>query len=94
MVYGNYTERKVKIKKMDLIEKGLWKTEYEPKAKPEGALLVGLILAGIGMAILACSFWVILEVGQWLRLGGLIFFLIGIALIIYYAIIKRTTVQH
>ena len=94
MVYGTYTEHKEKIRKMDLIEKGLWKPEYEPKAKLEGALLAGLILAGIGAAILAGSFWVIWEVGQWLRLGGLITLLIGIALITYYAIIKRTTIQR
>jgi len=90
-VYATSKEHKEKMRKMDLIEKGLWKPEYEPKAKPEGALLAGLILAGIGVAILAGSFWVIWEVGQWLRLGGLIFLLIGIALTIYYYVLKRKT---
>ncbi|MGQ9469116.1 MAG: DUF6249 domain-containing protein, partial [Nitrososphaerales archaeon] len=94
VVYGTYTEHKEKMRKMDLIEKGLWKPEYEPKVKPEGALLAGLIIAGIGVAILAGSFWVIWDIGQWLRLGGLIILLIGIALITYYATIKRTTVQR
>lgn len=43
-------------RKMALIEKGLWKPEYE-RARPETALGFGLFLSAIGAALLVGSFW-------------------------------------
>jgi hypothetical protein len=74
-----YLGHKENMKRLELIEKGLWKPEYEKRE----ALGAGCILAGIGVAIFVGSFWIIWENVQWLRLGGLIIFFLGIALVTY-----------
>lgn len=78
-----YFGHKQDMKRMDLIEKGLWKPEYETRE----ALFVGFVLTGLGVAILIGSLWITLEPD--LRLGGLMALFVGMALILYDRIKRR-----
>lgn len=50
-----YAYYKLRTKKMDLIQRGLWKAEYE-RVVPETALLWGMFLVALGSAILVGLF--------------------------------------
>jgi len=72
-------------KDMALIEMGL----YQPKApSPPGqaVLFWGLVLTGIGIALIISSIWV---VGGWLLLGGLVLGLLGGAFLVFFTITQR-----
>ncbi|RLC61184.1 MAG: hypothetical protein DRI01_08905 [Chloroflexi bacterium] len=76
-----WTEHK---KDMALIEKGLY--QPKPPSSPEQTVLMwGLILTCVGIALAIGSIWV---VGGWLRLGGLVLGLVGIAFLIFFTITK------
>ena len=68
---------------MALIEKGL----YQPKPPVplnQAVLLPGFILTGIGAGAAIGSIWIVADWIGWLRLGGLVLALIGIALIAFF----------
>jgi heme/copper-type cytochrome/quinol oxidase subunit 3 len=91
--YHRYLDHKKDMRKMDLIEKRLWKPEYEMLELKEVALLIGLIIAAVGFAILLGSLFIVWENVGWLRLGGFITLCIGIAFIIFHATIRKKPTQ-
>jgi hypothetical protein len=72
-----------------LIEKGLYQPEKPETAGPPGwgFLLVGSVLAGIGIALIVSTF--VFQIGRAMGIPGLIVLFIGIALLIVYFIAKE-----
>jgi hypothetical protein len=72
-----------------LIEKGLYQPEKSETAGPPGwgFLLVGSVLAGIGIALIVSTF--VFQIGRAMGIPGLIVLFIGIALLIVYFIAKE-----
>ena len=70
-------------KDMALIEKGL----YQPKPSiplSQAILLPGFILTGIGVGAAIGSIWIVADWAVWLRFGGLVLALLGIAMIAFF----------
>ncbi|KPV62635.1 MAG: hypothetical protein AOA66_1265 [Candidatus Bathyarchaeota archaeon BA2] len=86
---GITSEHKEKMKRLELIEKGLWKPEYDMKVPvAEKVLGGGFVLAAIGSAVLVGL--QITELAKTVYLiGGLILLFLGIALIAYGIILKK-----
>ena len=82
-----YVYYKLKSRRMDLIEKGLWKREYEGE-NADTVLLWGLIAVAIGAAILLG--WIISdETDVCLRMiTGMIPFFVGVSLLVYFCLSK------
>lgn len=79
-------------KDMTLIEKGLYQPK-QPKAPGPpgwGFLLAGSVVTGIGIALIISA--LIFHIGKATGIPGLIFFFIGIALIVVYSITKEKKV--
>ena len=72
-----------------LIEKGLYQPEKsEPAGSPGwGFLVVGSVLAGIGIAFSISTF--VFQMGRAIGIPGLILLFIGIALLVVYFIAKE-----
>jgi hypothetical protein len=72
-----------------LIEKGLYQPEKPEPAGPPGwgFLVVGSILAGIGIALVVSTF--IFQMGRVIGVSGIIVLFIGIALLVVYFIAKE-----
>jgi quinol-cytochrome oxidoreductase complex cytochrome b subunit len=83
-----YLEHK---KKLDLIDRGLWKPE-EKQEKPEHKLITGLFFFLLGVALLigSCLPGVEPDLVGGLRISGLLTTAAGMALLIAYAICKKT----
>ena len=82
-----YVYYKLKSRRMDLIEKGLWKPEYEDK-EVQTALLVGLIAVAIGGAILL-GWNISEETDICLRvITGMIPLSVGLSLLVYFCLSK------
>lgn len=82
-----YTEHR---QKMAMIEKGI-KPEELRKAqtfRPEGMLIGGLVLIGIGFAFLLAQ--ILGELSKWIYIPGFFFLFIGIALMISYYLIRKS----
>ena len=77
-------------KKMALIEKGLYSQEEhaKPKNPAQQVLGWGLVLTGFGIALLIGFFW---GGTPDVALPGLIFGFIGVALLIFFAVIRKRT---
>jgi hypothetical protein len=75
-----------------LIEKGLYQPEKTEPAGPPGwgFLVVGSVLAGIGIALIVSTF--IFQIGRAIGIPGLILLFIGIALLIVYFVAKEKKV--
>ncbi len=80
-----YLEHK---KKLDLIDRGLWKPE-EKQEKPEHKLITGLFFLLLGAALLFGSYFTEPDLVSGLRISGLLTTAAGIALVIAYVIGKR-----
>jgi hypothetical protein len=72
-----------------LIEKGLYQPEKPEPAGPPGwgFLVVGSVLAGIGIALIVSTF--VFQMGRAIGIPGFILLFIGIALLIVYFIAKE-----
>jgi hypothetical protein len=66
-----------------LIETGL----YRPLSRAQSFQVWGLVVTGVGMALFVGSFWVGMP---GVELGGLVVAFIGIALLIFSAVTRRT----
>ena len=84
-VFLAYLEHK---KKIDLIDRGLWKPE-EKQEKPEHKLLTGLFFSLLGAALLFGSYFTEPGMVSGLRISGLLTTAAGISLVIAYIIGKR-----
>jgi hypothetical protein len=75
-----------------LIEKGLYEPKQPDRPGPPGwgFLVVGAILAGIGVALLVSSF--LFQIGKGTGIPGLVFLFIGIALLLVYFVAKEKRV--
>ena len=98
--WGTYLEHKKHMRKMDLIEKGLWKPEkpeYEAWRLEKVSLFVGLVVLAVGVAFLSGSFFLPPEGLEWGRfamtLVGTVTSGVGIAFIIYHALTRKKSVQ-
>ncbi|KAF5415529.1 MAG: hypothetical protein C5S49_05720 [Candidatus Methanogaster sp.] len=76
-------------KKIDLIDRGLWKPE-ENQEKPEHRLLTGLFFFLLGMALLVKSFSIEPDLVDVLQISGLLTTVAGIVLMIAYVVGKKT----
>jgi len=76
-------------KKIDLIDRGLWKPE-EKQEKPEHRLLTGLFFFLLGMALLVKSFSIEPDLVDVLQISGLLTTVAGIVLMIAYVVGKKT----
>jgi len=84
---------KLKLKRLNLIEKGLWKSEYETK-QPESMIIVAAVLVAIGSAVLLTDYTLgetKLCTRALATLNGSIFLFVGIALAICVLIHRRMT---
>jgi hypothetical protein len=84
-VFLVYLEHK---KKIDLIDRGLWKPE-EKQEKPEHKLITGLFFFLLGVALLIGSYFVEPDLVSGLRISGLLTTAAGVALMIAYFIGKK-----
>ena len=86
-VFVTYLEHK---KKLDLIDRGLWKPE-EKQERPEHKLITGILFFLLGVALLLGSYS---DMGPdlvgGLRISGLLTTAAGMALLIAYAVGKKT----
>jgi hypothetical protein len=80
-----YLEHK---KKIDLIDRGLWKPEAKQE-KPEHKLITGLFFFLLGIALLIKSYSVEPDLVDVLQISGLLTTVAGIALMIAYVIGKK-----
>ena len=80
-----YLEHK---KKLDLIDRGLWKPE-EKQEKPEHKLLTGLFFFLLGIALLLKSYSVEPDMMDVLQISGLLTTIAGIVLMIAYVVGKK-----
>ena len=86
-VFVTYLEHK---KKLDLIDRGLWKPE-EKQEKPEHKLITGVLFFLLGVALLMGSYSnVEPDLVGGLRISGLLTTAAGMALLIAYAVGKKT----
>lgn len=84
IIYGRY---ELKSRRMDLIEKGLWKPEYEDKNE-NIVFLEGLILMAIGASILT-GWKISKDINMYLRMIiGLIPLSVGLSLLTYFFLSK------
>jgi len=85
--FVTYLEHK---KKLDLIDRGLWKPE-EKQEKPEHKLITGLFFLLLGVALLIGPYISDVEpdIVSGLRISGLLTTAAGISLVIAYIIGKR-----
>jgi hypothetical protein len=76
-----------------LIEKGLYQPEKPEPAGPPGwgFLVVGSVLAGIGIALIVSTF--VFQMGRAIGIPGLILLFIGIALLVVYFVAKEKKVM-
>lgn len=81
-----YLEHK---KKIDMIDRGLWKPE-ERKEKPEHRLVSGILFLLLGMALLICSYSAEPDLVGGLRISGTLTIAAGMALVVAYIISKRS----
>jgi hypothetical protein len=99
--WGAYLDHKKHMRemerKMDLIEKGLWKPEYEAWKLEKVSLFVGLVVLAVGIAFLSGSFFLPSEGLEWGRFAmtfvGTVVSGVGIAFIIYHALTRKESVQ-
>ncbi|MCK4458961.1 MAG: hypothetical protein KAU52_04465 [Methanosarcinales archaeon] len=85
--FVTYLEHK---KKIDLIDRGLWKPE-EKQEKPEHKLITGVLFFLLGVALLMGScLGMEPDLVGGLRISGLLTTAAGMALLIAYAICKKT----
>ncbi|HIE31273.1 MAG TPA: hypothetical protein EYP67_02680 [Methanosarcinales archaeon] len=77
-------------KKLDLIDRGLWKPE-EKQERPEKKLITGLLFFLLGLALLMGSYLPDIEpdLVSGLKISGLLTIAAGMALLIAYAIGKK-----
>ena len=86
-VLVTYLEHK---KKLDLIDRGLWKPE-EKQERPEHKLITGVLFFLLGVALLMGSYLNMApDLVGGLRLSGLLTTAAGMALLIAYAVGKKT----
>ena len=86
-VLVNYLEHK---KKLDLIDRGLWKPE-EKQERPEHKLITGVLFFLLGVALLMGSYLNMEpDLVGGLRISGLLTTAAGMALLIAYAVGKKT----
>ena len=86
-VFVTYLEHK---KKLDLIDRGLWKPE-EKQEKPEHKLITGVLFFLLGVALLIGSYLSMEpDLVSGLRISGLLTTAAGMSLLIAYAIGKKT----
>jgi len=87
-----YVQYKLKSKRMNLIEKGLWKPEYEDKNK-NIILLTGITLASIGVAILI-GWHISTDINICLMMmTGIIPLSMGLSILIYFTLINTILKQ-
>ncbi|MEA1998383.1 MAG: DUF6249 domain-containing protein [Euryarchaeota archaeon] len=84
-VFVTYLEHR---KKLDLIDRGLWKPE-EKQEKPEHKLITGVLFFLLGIALLMGSLNMEPDLAGGLRISGLLTTAAGLALLIAYAIGKK-----
>ena len=85
-VFLAYLEHK---KKIDLIDRGLWKPE-EKQEKPEHKLLTGLFFFLLGMVLLIKSYSVVEpDLVDVLQISGLLTTVAGIVLMVAYVVGKK-----
>ena len=75
-------------KKIDLIDRGLWKPE-EKQERPEHKLITGLFFFLLGLALLIKSYSVEPDLVDVLQLSGLLTTVAGIVLMVAYVVGKR-----
>ncbi|MEA1908846.1 MAG: DUF6249 domain-containing protein [Euryarchaeota archaeon] len=86
-VLVTYLEHK---KKLDLIDRGLWKPE-EKQERPEHKLITGVLFFLLGVALLMGSYLDMEpDLVGGLRISGLLTIAAGMALLIAYAVSKKT----
>ena len=81
-----YLEHK---KKMDMIDRGLWKPEEREK-KPEHMLVSGIFFLLLGVALLIGSYSVEPDLVSGLRISGMLTMAAGIALVVACIVSKRS----
>ena len=81
-----YLEHK---KKIDMIDRGLWKPEEREK-KPEHRLVSGIFFLLLGVALLICSYSAEPDLVGGLRISGMLTIAAGIALLVAYIVGKRS----
>ncbi len=81
-----YLEHK---KKIDMIDRGLWKPE-ERKENPEHRLVSGIFFLLLGVALLISSCSVEPDLTDGLRISGMLTIAAGMALVVTYIIGKRS----
>ena len=85
-VLVTYLEHK---KKLDLIDRGLWKPE-EKQERPEHKLITGVLFFLLGVALLMGSYLNMEpDLVSGLRISGLLTIAAGMALLIAYAVGKK-----
>ena len=85
-VFVTYLEHK---KKLDLIDRGLWKPE-EKQERPEHKLITGVLFFLLGVALLMGSYLNMEpDLVSGLRISGLLTIAAGMALLIAYAVGKK-----
>lgn len=80
-----YLEHK---KKIDMIDRGLWKPE-EREEKPENRLVSGIFFLLLGVALLIGSYSAEPDLVSGLRISGMLTIAAGIALLVAYIVGKR-----
>lgn len=85
----SYVYYKLKSRKMYLIEKGLWKSEYE-KGIHEPTTFGGLLLIAIGMAIVVGVFSTEKNEMCIKTIAGLLPLFVGFALVMYYYFFEKS----
>ena len=81
-----YLEHK---KKIDMIDRGLWKPE-ERKENPEHRLVSGIFFLLLGVALLISSYSVEPDLTDGLWISGMLTIAAGMALVVTYIIGKRS----
>ncbi|MEA1865380.1 MAG: DUF6249 domain-containing protein [Euryarchaeota archaeon] len=76
-------------KKIDMIDRGLWKPE-EKTQNPEHRLITGAFFLILGLALLMGSYSVEADLMDGLKISGLLTIAAGIGLMIAYIIGKKT----
>ncbi len=81
ILYLLYSYYRIKSRKMELIDKGIWKTEYE-QTQQKSTLLSGSIFMAIGISVLMGASWpgqinVKIEVS-----AGVALLLVGVTLVV------------
>jgi len=83
-----YVYYKLRSRRLDIIEKGLWRSEYE-RGILEPTVFAGLFLIAIGIAILAGVFFAE-EIEMYIKTtAGLLPLFVGVALLLYYRLFEK-----